>query len=92
MKRVLSFVLAMFVLTGSCLADNGAYNYAIQMHNSRVFRHDPNYRGAEVIFFNRAGLATPEQAQVAWQNSPAHRALMPQIRFIRCYGNYCVGR
>lgn len=92
MKRLLAFVLATVALSAPAFADNGAQNYAITLHNTRVFRHDPGYRGPEVIFVNAGGNATPEQAMAAWQNSPPHRALLPQIRFIRCYGNYCVGR
>ena len=62
MKRLLAFVLATVALSAPAFADNGAQNYAITMHNTRVFRHDPNYRGPEVIFVNAGGAATPEQA------------------------------
>ena len=48
MKRLLAFVLATVALSAPAFADNGAQNYAITMHNTRVFRHDPNYRGPEI--------------------------------------------
>lgn len=76
---------------GACQADRGAMAYAASMQRSRVFRHDPAYRGVEVIFWS-SGQATREQAMAVWRRSPGHAALLPRVRFIACNGNYCVGR
>lgn len=76
---------------GNCAADRGAGTYVVVMARTRVFRHDPTYRGAEVIFWS-SGQATPEAAIATWRASPAHAALLPRIRVIRCAGNFCVGR
>lgn len=76
---------------GQCGTDLGTAAYAASMQRSRVFRHDPAYRGVEVIFWS-SGTATPEQAMAVWRRSPGHAALLPRVRVVRCVGNYCVGR
>ncbi|MFN5947249.1 MAG: hypothetical protein ACK43N_02005 [Pirellulaceae bacterium] len=94
MKRmVLSLgLLALGAMPGYC--QTGAYEYAQQMNRSGAFRHDPGFRGAEVIY-RSSGMATPEAARAAWLQSRAgHRELLLSgaITDIQCVGNVCVGR
>jgi uncharacterized protein YkwD len=94
MKRmVLSLgLLALGAMPGYC--QTGAYEYAQQMNRSGAFRHDPGFRGAEVIY-QSSGMATPEAARAAWLQSRAgHRELLLSgaITDIQCVGNVCVGR
>lgn len=65
------------------------HTYAVKLHNSGRLWHDPTYRGAEVIYRGGGGA---NAARVAWQNSPPHRALLPQIRIVYAYGDVVVGR
>lgn len=65
---------------GNCVAvdasnQTGAYEYAVRMNGNRFFRHDPAFRGPEVIF-KSSGQATPEEANRWWMNSPPHRRLV----------------
>ena len=82
---------------GQCVTVNasgtGAHEYAVKMNNGRFFRHDPAFRGPEVIF-RSSGQATPEQANQWWMNSPPHRRLLVAglIQDVQCVGSVCVGR
>lgn len=66
-------------------------SYAAKMNRTGIFRHDPSYRGLEVIYFNSNG-ASRRKALKAWRASPAHNALLPRIKRITIRGNYAVGR
>lgn len=83
---------------GNCVTvdasnQTGAYEYAVRMNRGGFFRHDPAFRGPEVIF-KSSGQATPEQANRWWMNSPPHRRLVAGglISDVQCVGNVCVGR
>lgn len=76
--------------SGKFVSDTGAAQYAAQL-NHTAFVHDRSYNGPEVIF-RSSGVATQDQAMVAWQNSPGHRKLLPRITDIQCVGGNCVGR
>lgn len=73
--------------------DTGAASFAATLSQSRGLFHDRSYSGAEVVF-KSSGVATPEAAHAAWQNSPPHRALVNAgaITDVQCVGNSCVGR
>lgn len=86
MKRL---IFAVAVLFGSTCQAEDIHSYAVRLHNSGGLWHDPTYNGAEVIYRGGGGAAA---AQQAWLNSPAHRALLPRIRIVYCYGNVVVGR
>jgi len=77
----------------SQFATSGALEYATVLNSTNIFRHDPGFRGAEVIF-RTTGTATIEQAKASWLRSPAHRKLLLSgaINDIRCVGSVCVGR
>lgn len=70
----------------------GSAEYAQRLNRGR-FRHDPTWRGYEVIFWS-SGTATEPQARAAWLRSPPHRRLLlgGKITEIACVGNACVGR
>ena len=89
--RFVSF-LVLSLVCSVCSAQS-AQDYAAEMNRTRVFRHDPNWRGAEVIYMS-SGVATEQSARRWWMNSPAHRRLLQSgsITEIACVGNYCVGR
>lgn len=94
MKRMMLSLglLVLGAMPGYC--QTGAYEYAQQMNRSGAFRHDPGFRGAEVIY-RSSGTATPEAARAAWLQSRAgHRELLlsGSITDIQCVGNVCVGR
>jgi hypothetical protein len=83
---------------GNCVTvdasnQTGAYEYAVRMNGNRFFRHDPAFRGPEVIF-KSSGQATPEEANRWWMNSPPHRRLLSAglIQDVQCVGSVCVGR
>jgi hypothetical protein len=83
---------------GTCVTvdasnQTGAYEYAVRMNCGGFFRHDPAFRGPEVIY-KSSGQATPEQANRWWMNSPPHRRLVAGglINDVQCVGNVCVGR
>lgn len=83
---------------GNCVTvdasnQTGAYEYAVRMNQGRFFRHDPAFRGPEVIF-RSSGQATEQQAHQAWMNSPPHRRLVVAglIQDVQCVGSVCVGR
>lgn len=83
---------------GSCINVNassatGAGDYAVKLNQGRLFRHDPSFRGAEVIF-KSSGIATEADARRWWMNSPPHRKLLlaGAIQDIQCVGSVCVGR
>lgn len=96
MKQLLALALAVGVLATSAGAQDcssGACNFAARLNNSRVFRHDPTFKGAEVIY-RSSTTATVEAAKAWWMNSPPHRRLLLSgaIQDIACVGNVCVGR
>lgn len=83
---------------GNCVTvdasnQTGAYEYAVNLNRGRVFRHDPAFRGAEVIF-RSSGQATEAEAKQYWMNSPGHRRLLLSgaIQEVACVGGVCVGR
>ena len=89
--RFLTGLILAFVC--SVCSAQSAHDYAAEMNRTRNFGHDPNWRGAEVIY-QSSGMATEESARRWWMNSPRHRALLVcgSITEIACVGNYCVGR
>lgn len=72
---------------------SGAGLYAARLNAGRIFRHDPAFQGAEVIY-KSSGEATEAEARQWWMNSPAHRQLLVSgaIQEIACVGGVCVGR
>lgn len=68
----------------------GVREFAERLNVGR-FAHDPTYVGAEVIY-QSSGPATEAAAIAAWQESPAHNDLLPEITEVACVGNVCVGR
>lgn len=86
--RFLTLVAVIFLFVGPAQAED-IRTYAARLYNSGGLWHDPTYRGAEVIYRGGGGAAA---AQQAWLRSPAHRALLPQIRIIHVHGDVVVGR
>lgn len=68
--------------------DFGAAAHAAYLASVRQLIHAASPTGIEVIC---AG-CNEQTAIVMWRNSPAHAALLPRVRVIRCVNGYCVGR
>jgi hypothetical protein len=93
MRTIILIILLAASVPSQAADQFGTTAYAKVLNQSRVFRHDPNYRGAEVIF-KSSGRATQADAMRAWMQSKGHRALIRagRITEIRCVGRVCVGR
>ncbi len=99
MMRILLSVLAVVFMCQTamsqmvCTKDGcfGSGVLAARLNARGVLQHDTSYSGPEVLF-QSSGVATEEQAIAAWQQSPGHAALLPEITEIDCVGGVCVGR
>jgi uncharacterized protein YceK len=103
MKNVIWILLALLLVAGCSSAAKAqtcvdgscgsAAGYASRLNGSRIFRHDPSWGGAEVIY-RSSGTATEAEARQWWMNSPPHRKLLVSgaIQDIACVGGVCVGR
>lgn len=71
----------------------GTEEYAIRLNQGRGLRHDPGWKGAEVIY-RSSGVANEAEARRWWMNSPSHRRLLVSgaIQQVVCVGSVCVGR
>lgn len=84
------FILALVaILIATCFGVCNAQSMeetAQRAYRTRILRHAPNVTEVMCIGCNQ------QTAWIIWQKSPPHRALLPRIRRVYCYGDVCVGR